>query len=57
MYDKAYGGKSVGRIDEDGKLHDELYGRNAVGRYTNGKVYSSPDGGLVIGGSDTKDGA
>ena len=57
MYDTAYGGKSIGRIGEDGKLYDAPYGGNPVGRYDDGKVYDAPYGGSVIGSSDSEEGA
>ena len=57
VYDKAYGGKCIGRIGKDGKLYDAPYGGKTVGRYKDGKVYNAPYGGSVIGESDSKEGA
>ena len=57
IYDKPYGGKKIGRIEESGKLYDQPYGGKAVGRYEDGKVYNKPYGGKAIGRTDNKDGS
>jgi len=56
VYDKASGGKCIGRIGKDGKLYDAPYGGKTVGRYKDGKVYDRHYGGSIIGESDSKEG-
>jgi hypothetical protein len=57
VYDSPYGGKKVGRIEDNGKIYDKPYGGKAVGRYDDGKVYNNPYGGKAIGSADSKEGA
>jgi len=32
IYDRPYGGKKVGRVDENGFVYDKAYGGNKIGR-------------------------
>ena len=56
VYDDAYGGKKVGRI-EDNKLYDSYQGGKVVGEYEkeSGRVFD--DSHRPIGQTDNKDGA
>ena len=57
VYDDAYGGKKVGRIEDNGKLYDKSYGGTPVGRYKDGKVYDDAYGVKPIGKTDRKEGS
>jgi hypothetical protein len=49
IYDSPYGGKKVGKIDEDGFIYDSPYGGKKIGRVNDGFVYDSPYGGKKVG--------
>jgi hypothetical protein len=56
IYDRPYGGKKVGRVDENGFVYDGAFGGKKIGRVKNGQVYDRAYDGSVIGESDSKDG-
>ena len=49
IYDKPYGGKKVGRINEKGYIYDKAYGGKKIGRVEDGKVYDKAYGGKKVG--------
>ena len=49
IYDSPYGGKKIGRVDENGFVYDEAYGGKKIGRVKDGKVYDQVYGGKSIG--------
>jgi hypothetical protein len=49
IYDSPYGGKKVGKIDDDGFIYDSPYGGKKIGRVNDGFVYDSPYGGKKVG--------
>ena len=49
IYDSSYGGKKVGRIDDDGIIYDTPYGGKKSGKVKDGVVYDSPYGGRKVG--------
>ena len=49
IYDESYGGKKVGRVDEDGYVYDKAYGGKKIGRVKDGKVYDKAYGGKSVG--------
>ena len=56
IYNQPYGGKKVGRVDENGFVYDGAYGGKKVGRVKDGKVYDEAYGGKSVGriGEDGK---
>ena len=56
IYDQSYGGKKIGRVDENGFVYDRAYGGKKIGRVKEGKVYNKAYGGKSIGriGEDGK---
>ena len=52
IYDRPYGGKKVGRIDENGFIYDGAYGGKKIGRVKDGKVYDKAYGGKSVGRID-----
>ena len=52
IYDRPYGGKKIGRIDENGFVYDKAYGGKKIGRVKDGEVYDKAYGGKAIGRID-----
>jgi hypothetical protein len=49
IYDSPYGGKTVGKIDDDGFIYDSPYGGKKIGRVEDGVVYDRSYGGSRVG--------
>jgi hypothetical protein len=49
VYDSPYGGKKIGKVDENGYIYDSPYGGKKIGRVKDDFVYDSPYGGKKVG--------
>jgi hypothetical protein len=49
IYDSPYGGKKIGRVDDNGYVYDKAYGGKKIGKVKDGKVYDKAYGGKSIG--------